>query len=123
MWERVNTPTAFPEFDDAAHLFQHIRDLDVLLPDVIVTPALLTILVNQSTAHIMEQFATNHSLLERPLANDRQEPTKIEFMTPSFNLDTAAYEDIIRLLARVHREFIGIYNSILYVIINIFYNR
>jgi hypothetical protein len=108
MWERMNPPTAFPDFGDAAHLFRHIRDLEALLPDVAVSLELLTVLVTQTTTHVVHQLDNATSLLTRPVAEQPQEPAKIQFMTPSFDLDTAAYEDIIRLLNRVQLEFIGI---------------
>src|SRR5271163_4012388 len=104
----MNPPTVFPDFSDAAHLFCHICDLETLLPDVVVSLELLTILVTQATTHVVHQLDNATSLLTRLVTKQPQEPAKIQFMTPSFDLDTVAYEDIICLLNRVQLEFIGI---------------
>ena len=77
MWERMNPPTAFPDFSDAAHLFCHICDLEALLPDVVVILELLTILVTQVTTHVVHQLDNVTSLLTRLVAEQPQEPTKI----------------------------------------------
>ena len=63
LWERVNPPLTFPEFDDDAHLFHHINDVNAFLGDVAVTPNSLSVLVTQATAHV-------YSLLARPIVND-----------------------------------------------------
>src|SRR5271163_2804700 len=104
----MNPPTVFPDFSDATHLFRHICDLEALLPDVTVSLELLTVLVTQTTTHVVHQLDNATSLLTRPITEQPQEPAKIQFMTPSFDLDTAAYEDIIYLLNRIQLEFIDI---------------
>src|SRR5271163_2710953 len=91
----MNLPTVFPDFGDATHLFCHIRDLEALLPDVAVSLKLLTVLVTQATTHVVHQLDNATSLLTRLVAEQPQKPAKIQFMTPFFDLDTAAYEDII----------------------------
>src|SRR5271163_2092380 len=98
MWERMNPPTAFPDFGDAAHLFYHIRDWEALLPDVAVSLELLTVLVTQVNTHVVHQLDNATSLLTHLVAEQPQKPAKIQFMTPFFDLDTATYEDIICLL-------------------------
>src|SRR5271163_2880559 len=104
----MNPPTVFPDFGDAAHLFCHICDLEALLSDVAVSLKLLTVLVTQVTTHVVYQLNNATSLLTRLITEQPQKPAKIQFMTPFFDLDTAAYEDIICLLNRVQLEFIGI---------------
>ena len=91
-------PTTFPDFSDAVHLFCHIHDLEALLSDVAVSLELLTVLVTQVTTHVVHQLDNVTSLLTWLVTEQPQEPAKIQFMTPSFDLDTAAYEDIIYLL-------------------------
>src|SRR5271163_2569362 len=98
----MNPPTVFLDFGDATHLFCHICDLEALLPDVAVSLELLIVLVTQATTHVVHQLDNATSLLTRLVAEQPQEPAKIQFMTPSFDLDTVAYEDIICLLNKVH---------------------
>src|SRR5271163_4402803 len=104
----MNLPSAFPYFCYATHLFCHIHDLEALLPDVAVSLKLLTVLVTQTTTHVIHQLDNVTSLLTHPVTEQPQKPAKIQFMTPSFDLDTAAYKDIICLLNLVQLEFIGI---------------
>src|SRR5271163_5330735 len=108
MWERMNPPTVFPYFSDAAHLFRHICNLEALFPDVAVSLELLTVLVTQVTTHVVHQLDNATSLLTHFVAEQPQEPAKIQFMTPSFDLNTATYKDIICLLNLVQLEFIDI---------------
>src|SRR5271163_3043235 len=104
----MNSPTVFLDFGDAAHLFCHICDLEALLSDVAVSLELLTVLVTQVTTHVVHQLDNATSLLTHFVAEQPQEPAKIQFMIPSFDLDTAAYEDIICLLNQIQLKFIGI---------------
>ena len=69
---------------------------------------LLTILITQTTTHIVHQLDNAISLLTQPVTKQPQEPAKIQFMILFFDLNTVTYEDIICLLNQVHLKFINI---------------
>ena len=73
----MNLPTVFLDFGDAVHLFYHIYNLEVLLPDVTVSLKLLTVLVTQMTTYVIHQLNNATSLLTWFIAEQPQESTKI----------------------------------------------